>query len=218
MIMSQDSVEGIAAVHNALGEQIVPVTQNALSEVENMALNAEQAQKVQNAFNGVVNQVEEQVVGLIEDAQQGMNDGIDNGLNNIEGLPEEARVELAKIGKKVVNDIASTALNAVKESAIEVKELADDAMKQVFGAVKAVFSNVGAVITKEKTPEQALADVKEQFQETGQSITKAVKSFATSFVEKLGLGNKKEQGKTTHVQKLQDQQQNSQSQDKGGRG
>ena len=91
-------------------------------------------------------------------------------------------------------------------------------MKQVFGAVKAVFSNVGAVITKEKTPEQALADVKEQFQETGQSITKAVKSFATSFVEKLGLGNKKEQGKTTHVQKLQDQQQNSQSQDKGGRG
>ena len=216
--MSQDSVEGIAAVHNALGEQIVPVTQNALSEVENMALNAEQAQKVQNAFNGVVNQVEEQVVGLIEDAQQGMNDGIDNGLNNIEGLPEEARVELAKIGKKVVNDIASTALNAVKESAIEVKELADDAMKQVFGAVKAVFSNVGAVITKEKTPEQALADVKEQFQETGQSIGKAVKSFATSFVEKLGLGNKKEQGKTTHVQKLQDQQQNSQSQDKGGRG
>lgn len=211
----------VSNLHEAIGGQIINVTKSALNEFENMLLNPEQARGVQQALDGVVDQVEEKGAKMIDAAQQMLNDGIRERIEQIGIIPKDMQEQIIESGTNVVNQVTDIAKNALKEAGKEVKEIAADAVKQVFGAVKSVFSNIGAVVTAEKTTDQALSDVKQQFQEAGKSIGKTAKGFVMSFVEKLGFSGEKAQSdaKVSHAQKLQKQnEQQVQNQGKGGRG
>lgn len=200
--MSKDALGGVQEqVQQEIEKAVVGVAQNVLKEVEKEVLNPDQAKKVQDAFNQAVEGFEGQAVDSVEKAKEQIGGKLDKGLDAIGILPEETRANLKKAGHEVIDKVSNAALDVIKQTAIDAKDLMVTCVKSITNAITNVFSAIGQVVTKEKTVEQAREGIVEGFKTAGQEISTAAKGFANSFVERLGLSSKKDK-EMSHVEKV----------------
>ncbi len=214
--MSKSELGGIQEqVQLEVEKAVVGVAQNVLKDVEKEVLNPDQAKKVQDAFNQAVEGFEGQAVGSVEKAKEQIGTRLDEGLDAIGILPEQTKANLKKAGHEVIDKVSEAALDVIKQTAIDAKDLMVTCVKSVTNAITNVFSAIGQVVTKEKTVEQARESVVEGFQKANQEISTAAKGFANSFVERLGLSSKKDK-EMSHVEKVTAEK-TAPVQEKGGR-
>lgn len=180
-------------------------------ELQVLELSDKHKQETAKAFEEAVGNLEQVASNTVQGVGNNIKDSLESKLNKIDGLPDDAKKALLNGANKMVDQVTAIAEDTIKEAATESKKIFNDCMKQLMGAVKSIFSNIGAVIKGEKSQDQAIADIKSAWQEAGkevlQSAQKSGEKVKTSFAERVGGKKSQDQGKS-HGDKILEERNN----------
>ena len=196
---------------------IANTVDQVLTQIEGQALNPEYQQQAAKAFEEAVSNVEQVAAGTVQETANNIKDQIGTKLNEIDGLPDNAKKILQNGANKIVDEVSVIANDTIKEAGAEGRKIFADCIKQMVGAVKIIFDNIGAVINKGKSQEKAIDDVKSAWVAAGKEVLESARQsgekLKTSFVDRVG-GKKSQDPDKSHGDKILDERNQPKSQDK----